>query len=305
MSRSAPSAPVVAPRPSPTEARPSARLRPRRNKAAAVNPEIVRLELPDPTGLEARYGVPHETQGPRVRLGAAWAVAVALALAIRPLRPFGLAIAYGVAAGFAAMGIIDAHRDDDRMSADRWVAALGASTLPVLATLGARALGGGLIAIVIVAVGMAMAGADPRTSVLDRASQIVAAAAICGGAAASVVLLADYEIGAVIILLVFVMVYDASDFLIGSGATNAVEGPLAGALAVAATALVFTVVHAPPFRGGDVWWFALLAMVAFPAGQVVASALLPQARTRVPALRRLDSLLVAAPLWAALVGLYL
>lgn len=263
------------------------------------------MEPPDPTGLAARYGIPHVTQGPRVRLGLAWAVTVALALAIRPLRPFGLAIAYGVAAGFAAMGIIDARRDDDRMSPDRWIAALGASTLPVLATLGARAVGGGLIALVIAAVVLAMAGTDSSVSVLDRAAQMVAAAAICGGAAASVVLLADYEIGAVIILLVFVMMYDASDYVIGSGAKNAVEGPLAGALMVAATSLVFIGVGAAPFRGGDVWWFALMSMVAFPGGQVLASALLPQARTRVPALRRLDSLLVAAPLWAALVGLYL
>ena len=40
-------------------------------------------------------------------------------------------------------------------------------------------------------------------------------------------------------------------------------------------------------------------------GQIVASAMLPAAAARAPALRRLDSLLVAAPLWAGLVGLYI
>lgn len=268
-------------------------------------PEIVRLEPPYPTGLQARYGVPHVTQGPRIRLGIAWAVGIALSLAVRPLRPFGLAIAYSVAAGFAAMGIVDSQRDDDRASTDRWVAALGASTLAVLATVGAQLLGGGMVALVIAAVATAFVVVDPDRTVVERASQIVMAAALCGGAAASVVLLADYEIGAVIILLVFVMVYDASDYTVGSGTSNGVEGPVAGALAIAATALVFHVVRAPPFRGGDVWWFAVLAVVTCPAGQVLASALLPEAGTRAPALRRLDSLLVTAPLWAGLVGLYL
>ena len=61
----------------------------------------------------------------------------------------------------------------------------------------------------------------------------------------------------------------------------------------------------PPFRGADVWTFALLAALACPAGQFLASAMLPNASVRAPALRRLDSLLIVAPAWAGLVGLYL
>ena len=130
---------------------------------------------------------------------------------------------------------------------------------------------------------------------------------ICGGAAASLVLLAEYEIGALIILLVFVMVYDASDFIVGSGASNGIEGPVAGMLFIAVASAAFAELSAPPFNdhGSDIWSFSVLAMIACPAGQILASALLPKADAHAPALRRLDTLLVVAPAWAGLIGLYL
>ena len=49
----------------------------------------------------------------------------------------------------------------------------------------------------------------------------------------------------------------------------------------------------------------VLAMIACPAGQILASALLPKASAHAPALRRLDTMLVVAPAWAGLIGLYL
>ena len=83
------------------------------------------------------------------------------------------------------------------------------------------------------------------------------------------------------------------------------EGPLAGALFIFATSMLLAFTEVPPFRGVDVWNFAMLAAVACPAGQLLASAMLPQADTKAPALRRIDSMLVAAPAWAGLIGLYL
>lgn len=239
-----------------------------------------------------------------MRLGVAWAVAVAVSLAIEPLRPYGLAVLYGVVAGFAARSVVDAQRGD-RASSDRWIAALGASALPVLATVGARGFGGGLILLAAACYLACFVSPDPERSLLERSGHMVAAAGICGGAAASLVLLADYEIGAVIILLAFAMVYDASDFTVGSGPSGAVFGPVAGALFIVAVSLIFAVTGAPPFRGAAIWLFAALAMVACPAGQFVASALLPHPDERAPGLRRLDSLLVAAPAWAGLVGLFI
>src|SRR5690606_34142831 len=98
---------------------------------------------------------------------------------------------------------------------------------------------------------------------------------------------------------------DASDYIVGSGASNGVEGPLAGGLFIAATTTMLAVTEVPPFRGADVWSFAMLAAVACPAGQILASAMLPRADAFAPALRRLDSMLIVAPAWAGLIGLYL
>ncbi len=256
------------------------------------------------TAFRTRYGVVYDTQGPRIRLGVLWVVLVVASLAIESLRPYGLATLYAVVAGAAALQVIDALYTV-RTGADRWVAALGASCLPVLATMGVRPLGAALLGIVVVAVAAAALGHDQEMPLLAAAGHTVLAAGVCGGAVAALVLLADYEIGAVIILLVFLMVYDASDYLVGSGATNGVEGPIAGGLFIAAVTVLFVVTKVPPFHGVDIVSFAMLAIVACPAGQLLASAMLPRADARAPALRRLDSLLIVAPAWAGLLGLYL
>ncbi len=239
-----------------------------------------------------------------MRLAVVWVLAVIASLAVEPLRPYGLAILYAVVAGVAAMSVVDAWHEV-RTGSDRWVAALGASTLPVLATQGARALGAGLVVLVVAAVTTAARREDRHMAMLDAAGHTVLSAGLCGGAAASLVLLADYEIGAVIILLVYLMVYDASDYLVGSGASSGVEGPIAGGLFIAAVTLLMAVTEVPPFGGTDIWNFAVVAAVACPAGQLLASAMLPSADARAPALRRLDSVLVVAPVWAGLIGLYL
>ena len=232
-----------------------------------------------------------------------WAITVAVALAFRPLRPYGLATLYAVVAGLAAVQVVDAWHGV-RTTGDRWVAALGASALPVVATIGVAPLGAALLLLVVAAVIVAVVSGHPM-SALGAAGHTVLAAGVCGGAAASLVLLADYEIGSVIILVVLVMAYDASDYMVGSGSSNGVEGPLAGVFMIAAFTALFAATNVPPFRGADIWTFSLLAMVACPAGQILASAMLPSAAAPAPALRRLDSLLLVAPAWAGLVGLYL
>lgn len=282
---------------------PTGRLR----RIRAERLKVTDLVPPEPdrsTSFRKRYGNPYDTQGPKVRLGVLWALAIVGVLWPQALRPWGLAVLFGVLAGAAAAQVVDAARGD-RHGLDRLVAALGGSALPVAATLGARVLGAGYLVLVVVAV-LACASTPERGRLpLARAGTVTAAAGLLGGAGASLVLLAEYEIGALIILLVLVLAYDASDFIVGSGASNGIEGPLAGMIMIGAFAAVFAVVEAPPFRGADIWSFAVLAMVACPAGQVLASALLPRADVHAPALRRLDSLLLVAPAWAGLIGLYL
>lgn len=237
-------------------------------------------------------------------MGIVWAIALLLSLVISSFRPYALALAMAAVAALAAGEVVDARREDHH-GPDRWVAEAGASALPLLAMLGSAALGGGLLVLVAAGVVAPFVVAEARRPRLARAGLSVGAAAICGGVGASVVLLADYEIGAIVILLALVLVWDASDFLIGSGARRPWEGPAAGAAALVPVTIIFAVLRVPPFRGGDVWAFAVLTALACPAGQVLASALLPTVATRAPALRRLDSLLVTGPLWAWLAGLYL
>jgi hypothetical protein len=256
------------------------------------------------TAFRTRYGVVYDTQGPRLRLALLWLAAVTVAVGVGPLRPYGLATLYAVVAGAAALQVVDAWHEV-RTGGDRWVAALGASTLPVLATQGVRPVGAALLVVVVAAVAVSTQRGGREMSVMAAAGHTVLAAGLCGGAAASLVLLADYEIGAVVILLVYLMVYDASDYVVGSGATNGVEGPLAGGLFIAAATWLLAELEVPPFRGVDIWNFAMLAAVACPAGQLLASAMLPRADAHAPALRRLDSLLLVAPAWAGLIGLYL
>lgn len=277
-------------------------------RVRAVRPDPATLLPPvtPATAFRQRFGIVHNTHGPRIRVGVLWALVLASSLAAEPIRPYGLALVMGIVAGVAALQVIEAwHPGRDGL--DRWVAALGAATLPVLATAGARAVGAGLVALVLVAAVSSLVVRDRghRTPVFAVAGLVVLGAGICGGAAASLVLLAHYEIGAVIVLLVFVMVYDASDFVVGSGSSNGIEGPLAGALSISAIAMLFAVTEVPPFHGVDVWNFAMLAAVACPAGQMIASAMLPGASAKAPALRRIDSMIVAAPAWAGLIGLYL
>jgi hypothetical protein len=292
--------------PRPPTAAPSADRAPQRDRPdRADEPAVVLPPPPSPrSAFRQRYGVVHDTQGPRIRLAILWLLAVVASLAFAPLRPYGLAVLYAVVAGAAALQVVDAWHQV-RTGADRWVAALGASSLPVLATEGVRPLGVALLLLVAAAIVAAAQSGDRDMSLLDAAGHTVLSAGLCGGAAASLVLLADYEIGAVIILLIYLMVYDASDYVVGSGATNGVEGPVAGALFIAAVTMVLAVTEVPPFRGVDVWSFAGLAAVACPAGQLLASAMLPRADARAPALRRLDSALIVAPAWAGLIGLYL
>src|SRR5699024_6077116 len=99
--------------------------------------------------------------------------------------------------------------------------------------------------------------------------------------------------------------YDACDFIVGSGSTNTFEGPLAGGVFICAITMFLAVIEVPPFRGVDIWNFAALTVLAAPIGQFVASAMLPRRDAAAPALRRIDSMLIAAPAWAGLIGLYL
>ena len=123
--------------------------------------------------------------------------------------------------------------------------------------------------------------------------------------AAGVVLTLRLEIGAAVTLVLLVAAYEVGDYLVGSGASSSIEGPIAGIVAMAAICAAIAVLRVPPFDGGAVFVFGGFAALLCPLGQVAASALLPRADAPAPALRRLDSLLLLGPAWPLLVGLLL
>jgi hypothetical protein len=142
-----------------------------------------------------------------------------------------------------------------------------------------------------------------RSNPVVDASVTLRCALFPGFAAACMVIAARFELGAVVGLVLVVGAYETGDYLVGSGARNPLEGPLAGIVAVIVTTLAVAALAVEPFGFPQVLVFAGLAAVLCPTGQLVASAILPSADAPASALRRLDSLLLLAPAWAFVVGL--
>jgi hypothetical protein len=100
-----------------------------------------------------------------------------------------------------------------------------------------------------------------------------------------------------------VSAYETGDFLIGAGSANPYEGPAAGAAAIVVITFIVSTLPISTLSFGEAWLFGGLVAVLAPVGQWAGSALLPAASSPASALRRLDSLLLSAPLWAWGVGL--
>jgi hypothetical protein len=117
------------------------------------------------------------------------------------------------------------------------------------------------------------------------------------------VLVRSHSIVAAVVLLVIVSAYEVGDFIVGSGGSTPIEGPLAGITSATLLALPLSLVLVEPYDTGGVALLAFTAL-ACPLGQLMASAVLPGAAAPAPALRRIDTLLVLAPLWAATAGAF-
>jgi hypothetical protein len=105
------------------------------------------------------------------------------------------------------------------------------------------------------------------------------------------------------VLAGMVCVYDSAAYLIGTDAKWPWEGPVAGLASVAALTVLVAAVLAPPFRGSSPWILGGLAAILAPLGPRVARQLIRDPAARVPALRRLDSLLLLGPAWAVAAAL--
>jgi CDP-diglyceride synthetase len=110
-----------------------------------------------------------------------------------------------------------------------------------------------------------------------------------------------------LVLMGMMVVYDSAAYLIGTGAKRRWEGPIAGIASVGILSVLVAAVVSPPFTGSSPWILGGMAAVLLPLGPVVCRRLIGQARSqaRVPALRRLDSVVLLAPAWPAVIALLL
>ncbi|MHB8670058.1 MAG: hypothetical protein ACYDAD_05785, partial [Acidimicrobiales bacterium] len=119
-----------------------------------------------------------------------------------------------------------------------------------------------------------------------------------GTAAGSPVLLRGRGLAPALALLALAAAHDAGRWLVGTGRASTAEAALAGVVALVPVTLGVSLYLVPPFRD---WTGPLvlgaLAAVTIPVGPGLAARLLGDNAPPAPALRRLDSLIVAGPLW--------
>jgi hypothetical protein len=247
-----------------------------------------------------RYAVVYDIEGPRVRLGVAWFALVVGALIA---GTFAIAAVYGATAAIAAAQAARAWRRAGARPNEP-VAAAGAALLAAGAVFGAGGVGIGALA--LAGLSYWAAATDPRVRrPLSGAGATIQCALPVGLAAASVVLTYRLEPWAAVALVLLLSAYEVGDYLIGTGGRSALEGPVAGISVVLVTTFLIGITGVPPFDLGAAFAFGAAVAPLCPAGQLLASAILPSAGAPASALRRLDTALLVAPLWTWSVGLYL
>lgn len=243
-----------------------------------------------------RFSVPYALDGPKVLLGVAW-ILVLVGLFMLHRRAIGIllvpiATVAGLQTGFAWSA---------KEASDRRVAAVVAGLVAVGGVISGAAFG------LAVLIGVALCVADGLAVGLKSGNEtirfievLIRSSIPAGVAAGGLVYLGISWPEALVGLVLMISAYEAGDFLVGSGADNAVEGPVAGLLALAVVASGLVLIQPLPFERGTMPVFAALAAVSAVLGQLFASALLPHGTAWAPALRRLDSYLVVVPLWVLL-----
>lgn len=245
-----------------------------------------------------RFLITYDINGPKVRLGIGWALLIGLATVGQET---GLAVLYGAV---AALGGWQAARAWKTWGAnpEEYTAGAIAGGMGIASAFGFAPVGLVALAAIPLALLAGFSTEGTRRNYLGSVGLTLQCGLFLGVAAASPALTYRIDLGGFVALIVLVCVYEMGDFLIGSGSSNHLEGPLAGIAGIAVFTFAMAVVHLAPFQGYEVAMFGAVAAVLCPLGQLFGSAILPRADARAPALRRLDSLLLLGPVWTF--GLY-
>jgi hypothetical protein len=236
----------------------------------------------------------YDIEGPKVRLGVLWFLVAFPAVVASPATA---GLLYAVAAGMAARQIVQAWRNEPAWQAD---VAAGLAGVSVLSAVGGTSTFMLVLGVAIVAA--AIAGFQGTAAGLRGSGHTAAAGVMVAAivpvaiAGASMVLTRASSPTAAGVLFLFASAYEVGDFLIGSGGSTPVEGPLAGGAALVVTGFPMALLLVEPFDVLGVWMLGVAALCC-PVGQWIASAVLPKPDAKVPALRRIDTLLLLAPVW--------
>ena len=244
----------------------------------------------------SRFLPSYDIAGPKIRIGV---VCFGVALWALWVTPVGASLLYGSVAAVGGLQCAQAWRRQRHWS-PLPVVGVTAFGCPFVALLGLRAWG---IYLVAVLVGIVAVTVATRTSWAERTSTTLRCGLPIGMAAASIVLTRGDARSVAIVLLVFVSAYEVGDYLVGSGAATPLEGPAAGMIAVGVLTFAVSIIEPAPFTTSQLWVLGTVVAAACPLGQVAGSALLPSGGAFAPALRRLDSLLVAGPAYLLVTSL--
>lgn len=252
-----------------------------------------------------RLAVPYPTDGPKVTFGVLWFAlligAVLLGSYFDDPAIASVAVA-GVAAPVAGLaGLQTGNAWFPNLQATRGWTAAAAYLTGLAGFYGPWGVVVGATLGVIVVLFYLVLYRGHRRSAAQLFDVLFRSTIPVGVAVASLAALASVGVGAQVSLILLVSAYEAGDFIVGTGASNAFEGPLAGVVTMGAVTFLLFLVQPAPFDATSVLLFALLAAICCPLGQIMASGLLPRGNAWAPALRRLDSYLLAAPIWLLLI----
>jgi hypothetical protein len=251
--------------------------------------------------------VPHRTDGPKVTFGVIWFVVIIgsslFALSNDNPRMAAIAVATVTAVVAGLAGLQTGFSWFPRLSVTRTWTASVAAAMALLGLIGPWGVPLGVLLAVFALGAYVMIYRGHRRSALELFDVLARSAIPVGLAAASMGALASRNLPAFVALVMLVSAYEVGDYLVGSAASNAIEGPLAGIIGLGVVAFFLFLIEPEPFSSESTMMFSVATAVSCVLGQYAASGLLPRGAAWAPALRRLDSYLLAAPLWLLLLVL--
>ena len=255
----------------------------------------------------SRWAVPYFTDGPKVTLGVLWFIflmgGALLGFNYDNSAVSSVAVALVTSTVAALAGLQIGFAWFPKNSATRTWTAIAAFVVGIAGFYGPWGVVIGLVVGMLVLTAYLILYRGHRRTSAELFDVLVRAAIPVGLASASLGAMAYRNLPVLIALILFVSAYEIGDFIVGSGAFNPVEGPMAGLIAAGVIAFFLFLIQPDPFSSETILMFVAVAAVSCVAGQYLASALLPRGNTWSPALRRLDSYLIVAPLWLLLLVL--